>query len=176
MRASLAIAACVVFIASQALADVESGPTVGEPVPNLPAFGVVGSVEGKDVDFASERKESPTVYLFVNTAQWSRPMARFMKELDGKVTSAKSDAVVVAVWLTDDMAKTKQYLPIAQTSLKLTRTALAAFDGRTGPLEWGVNPNADLTVVVADKGKVLAKFGFVSVNDTLVPRVIEALK
>jgi hypothetical protein len=58
-------------------------------------------------------------------------------------------------------------------SLKFARTALAAFDGeKSGPEGWGVNPDAHLTVVVANKGKVQKSFAFLSVNETDVPPVV----
>ena len=39
-----------------------------------------------------------------------------------------------------------------------------------------MNPDARLTAVVANKGKVAATFGYQSINETEVPRVKEALK
>ena len=65
MRTAIALA-CVGFVlVPAARADVESGQKAGEKVPALKAFGVVGSVENKEVDFAAERKDAPTIYVFV---------------------------------------------------------------------------------------------------------------
>jgi hypothetical protein len=56
-------------------------------------------------------------------------------------------------------------------------TPLAVFLGdRGGPDEWDVNPDAHLTAVVAVKGTVAARFGFVSVGETDVRAVRQALK
>src|SRR5439155_17218567 len=84
-------------------ADVESGPKVGDKVPALKAFGVVGPVEGKEADFAAERKDAPTVYLFVQAEEGGipvggRPLARFVKVLDGEIGTVDGTAAV-AVWL-----------------------------------------------------------------------------
>jgi hypothetical protein len=137
----------------------EGGPKAGEKVPALKAFGVAGSVEGKEADFAAERKDAPTVYLFVKAEEGGipvggRPLARFMKELDGKVGGASDKAAVVTVWLGDKaFEKHKEYLPRFQMSMKLEKTSLAAFDGDAGgPNGWAVNPDSHLTVVVANKG------------------------
>ena len=167
---------CVLLFAATAWADVESGPTVGEAVPALKVQAVVGSAAGKELDYAAERKAEPTIYLLVERTRFSRPMARFMKELDGKLGDAPQGTQIVAVWLTDDLAKTKAYLPVAQMSLNFSNTALAVVDGVASPDGWGLHPDADLTVVVAVDGKVAKRWGFVSVNDTLVPQVIEAFK
>jgi hypothetical protein len=86
------------------------------------------------------------------------------------------DAYVVAVWLTDDADKTKDYLPLAQQSLKFKSTALTFFPGeKSGPDGWGINADSRLTVIVADKGRIVASFDYQSVNETNVPEVEKAL-
>ena len=159
-----------------AWADVESGPKAGEKVGELKAFGVVGKVEGKEADFAAERKDEPTVYLFVSAENFSRPMARFMRTLDGKLGEIDDKAAGVAVWLTEDADKSKEFLPRAQTSLKFDKTSLAVVGDKSGPNGWGVNPDAHLTVVVANKGKVVKSFAYTTVNETDVRAVLAELK
>ena len=173
-----ALAALVVVVSGSAQ-DVESGPKAGEKVMALKAYGLVGAVEGKEADFAAERKDDPTVYLFVQSEHFGRPMARFIKVLDTKVKEANDKAGVVAVWIGDKEAfeKNKDYLPRVQMSLKLDNTAGAAHEGETsGPNGWGLNADAHVTVVVADKGKVAKSFAFVSVNETDVRPVLAAVK
>jgi hypothetical protein len=175
MRAAL-FAFAVLGTCGLAWADVESGPTTGEKVPELKVQAVEGMIEDKEVDYAAERKDSPTVYLFVDRSKFSRPIARLMKTLDEKLPGEVGGTYIVAVWLTDDVEKTKEYLPVAQQSLGFGNTALTYFNGLGGPTGWGVNSSADLTVVVANQGKVVAHFGFVSVNETLARRVMSELK
>lgn len=159
--------------------DIESGPKAGEKVMPLKAFGLVGAVEGKEADFAADRKDAPTVYVFVQSEHFGRPMARFIKVFDGKVKEANEKAAVVAVWIGDKeaFAKNKDYLPRVQMSLKLENTSFAAHEGeKSGPNGWGINADAHVTVVVADKGKVAKSFAFVSVNETDVRPVLAAVK
>jgi hypothetical protein len=179
----LAALSVAMFLAPAAQADIESGPKAGEKVPELKAFGVAGSVEGKEADFATERKELPTIYVFVSAEEGGlpkggRPAGRFMKVLDTEIAKSVDKAAVVAVWLGDKaFDKHKQYLPRINMSLKFENTSLAAFDGeKSGPKDWGINPDAHLTVVVVHKGKVVKSFAFESVNETDVKPVIEALK
>jgi hypothetical protein len=156
--------------------DISSGPKKGEAVPALKVFDATGPHTDKEVDYAAERKDKPTVYAFVQADQWDRPMARFLRQLDEAVQKHQ-DAFVVAVWLTDDADKTKEYLPRAQQSLHLQATALTCFTGdKAGPKGWGLNADARLTVVVADKHRVAATFAYRSVNETDVPTVLDALK
>jgi hypothetical protein len=167
----------LLLAAALVVADVESGPKAGEKVGPLKVFAVTGPVEGKEVNYAAERKDAPTVYLFVNAEKFSRPVARFMKTLDGKLGDVSDDAEAVAVWVGGDADKNKEYLPRAQTSLKFNKTALTAFAGDAGgPDGWGVNADAHLTVVLANKGKVVKSFAFVSVNATDVRPVLAAFR
>lgn len=168
--------AVVVLVAGFARADVESGPKAGEKAAELKAFGVVGKVEGKEADFAKERADLPTVYLFVNAEKFSRPMNQFIKTLDGKLPDAAAKAGAVAVFLTTDTDKYKEYLPKVQMSVKYENTAMAVLGNTSGPKGWGINPDAHLTVVVVVEGKVAKSFAYDTVNATDVKAVEEALK
>jgi hypothetical protein len=156
--------------------DVESGPEKGSKVPALKVYDATGENKEKTVDYARLRKDKPTVYLFVAADKFSRPMNRFMKTLDGKVEKELEDVYLVAVWLTDDEEKTKEFLPRVQMSVNYEKTALTVFKGKDGPKGWNINSDAHLSVVVAHKGKVTARFGYNSVNDTDVPAVFKELK
>jgi hypothetical protein len=80
----------------------------------------------------------------------------------------------VAVWLTDDADKSKEYLPKIAQYFK--GAVLSVFGGTAGPKDWAINPDAHLTAVVAHKGKVVKSFGYVSLNETDVPAVVKTLK
>jgi hypothetical protein len=167
----------VVWLARPAGAGVDSGPKVGEKVPALKVYAATGDHEGKDLDYAAARKGKPTVYVFIQSDKWSRPVARFLKALEKQVRKDSNTALVVAVWLTDQQEKTKKYLPVAQQSLQFEATALTLFKGKkAGPKGWGVNEDAHVTAVAANRGKVVARFGYLSVNETDAPKVRAALK
>ncbi|OWK34551.1 hypothetical protein FRUB_10522 [Fimbriiglobus ruber] len=154
-----------------------SGPEKGKRVPALKVFDATGPHEGKEVDYAADRKDAPTVYVFVRADVWDRPMARFLKKLDEAVQKGGGDERVVAVWVGGDADKNKEYLPLAQKSLQFQATSLTVFAGdKTGPEKWDVNSDAHLTAVVAAKGVVTAVFGYRSINETDVPAVHDALK
>src|SRR5438552_3829760 len=137
------------FALALARADVTSGPKAGDKVEDFKAFGVVGAIEGKEGSYVRERTGEPTVFVFVQQAHWNRPMARLLKELDAKGKEANDKAAVVAVWLTEQPDSAKEYLPKAQTSLNFVNTSLGVFEGdKSGPSNWGINPDAHCTVVV----------------------------
>jgi hypothetical protein len=177
MRACVVTLACVLFGAPDGRAqDIVSGPEKGGKVPGLSVFDVTGAFKEKTVDYAAERGEKPTIYLLLRSDRFDRPMNRFMKTLDQAVKKDFADTLVVAVWLTEDLDRAKEYLPRVQTSVQYEVTALTCTKEKTGPQGWNVNEDAHLTAVVAGKGKVAATFGYNSINETDVKGVVEALK
>jgi hypothetical protein len=174
----LVLGVCGVLAAAVAgRADVESGPKEGEKVPALKVHAVVGPVENKDVDYAAERKDAPTVYLFVNAEKFSRPIARYLKELDKQLGDIDEKAAGVAIWFAGDADGNKTYMPRLNMSVKFEKTALTVFTGDGfSPDGWGLNFDAHLTVVVTANGKVVKSFGYSSVNETDVKSAVEVLK
>ncbi len=157
--------------AGLARADVASGPKEGEKVATLKVYAVTGEPKDKEVDYTGLRKDKATVYVFVSAKDFGRPMFRFLKKLDENLSD---DGLVVAVWLTDDTDKSKEYLPKIAQYFK--GAALTVFGGTAGPKDWAINSDAHLTAVIAYKGKVVRSFGYRSLNETDVPEVVKTLK
>ena len=159
-----------------ARAELASGPGTDKKLDSLKVFVATGDLAGKEVEFIAERKEKPTVYVFVPAEKFSRPMARFLKTLDEKLNAERTDIDIIVVWLTDDVTKTKERLPRVQESLKLNRTAWCVYPGeKTGPDTWGINPDADLTLVIADGPKSTVSRSYLSINETDAPKVFAEL-
>jgi len=176
MRAILTLMLLFGFGGALLLADVESGPVVKEKPPALKVTCVVGDDEGKEVDYQAARGDKPTVYFFIRTDRFTRPLARVLKKVDGELGKTEN-ASAVAVWLTDNADQTKAHLPKIAQSLDFDHTTLAMFaKDREGPENWGINGDADLTAVVVRGGKVAARFGFVSPNETVAAEVLKGLK
>lgn len=181
----LSIAACVVFVGlASAEAQLKSGPAADSEVAGFKVHAVTGEFAGKDVDYVKERKDKTTIYLFFGAhhfeSRFDRPVARYFKTLDKAITDGTegtADVEVVAVWLTEDVAKSKDYLPKAQQSLKFEHTALTVFPGATqGPDGWGLDTEAHLTTVIVKGNKVVKSFGYRSTNETDVREVLSTLK
>lgn len=181
MFASRCLVSVVLFmaVASPSFAqDIASGPEKDKAVPALTVYDATGEHKEKALDYVAARKDKPTIYLLVRADKFDRPMNRFMKTLDDALVKDFKDVYVVAVWLTDDVDKTKEFLPRVQQSVSYQQTALTCFTGdvKEGPKNWNVNNDAHITAVVASKGKVKATFGYNTINETDVKAVIAALK
>lgn len=175
------IGACVVLASlTAAQADLKSGPEADAEVSGFKVHAVTGEFADKDVDYLKERKDKTTIYLYVAADKWDRPVARYLKTLDKAISDSvegTADVEVVAIWLTEDVAKSKEYLPKAQQSVKFEHTALTVFPGKTqGPDGWGIDTEAHLTTVIVKGQKVVKSFGYRSTNETDVREVISALK
>jgi hypothetical protein len=159
-----------------AQADVPSGPAAGTELASFKVMAVAGAVSGEEKDFTAERKEKPTIYVFVQADKFDRPIGRFLKVLDQELAKDRNDVQVIAVWLTDDVEKSKEYLPRAQMSIQLEQTVWSVFGGeRSGPANWNVDSAVNVTVVVADGAKAKWSSGYNSINDTVVPDVMKQL-
>ena len=169
--AALAVA-IVLAAATPARADIQSGPDLNEKLPPLKVYVATGEQAEKTLDLASERKEKPTVYVLIQAEHWTRPVGTYLRGLDTAIARKSDDAHVVAVWLTADEQKTKDYLPVVKNAMKTADTTFAVYPDVNGPDGWGINTTAHVTTVLAVKGKPVARFGHISVNDTVVREVL----
>ncbi len=172
--------ATLLFVAlsfsGSAVLRAETGLAPGAEVPELKVAAVAGVVSGEERNFAEDRKEKPTIYVFVQQETFGRPTGRFLSVLDQELAKDRGDVQVIAVWLADDVEKAKEYLPRAQQSLRLSQTVWSVFPGeKTGPAGWNIDVADHVTAVVAEGNKATKSFAYKSVNDTVVPEVLKAL-
>src|SRR5262245_19145663 len=177
MTKTLPAVGCICLLVSGAvIAQTESGPKAGTKIEPLQVHVTTGDDAGKKRDLGAEAKKKPVVFVFVQADKWDRPMARFLKELDKKISADRNDVIIAAVWLTDDVDKSKDYLPKAQQSIQLEKTLWTVFPGeKSGPKGWDINNDAHMTVVITDAGKIGHSAGYMSVNETDVRGVMQKL-
>lgn len=159
--------------------ELSSGPETGASVPALSVHVAAGPGAGAARDVAAERVDQATIFAFVQAAEFDRPMARLLKTIDDAITregTPAPGAALVAVWLTDEPEKSKDYLPRAQQSLQTKATSWSVFDGpRQGPEAWSINDSAGITFVVARAGKVLVSRGFDSWEEADARKILRPL-
>ena len=66
-------------------ADVASGPAVGTEIKSLNVEVVTGDNAGETRDYAADRADSPTIYVFLHAERFDRPTARLLRKLDEAV-------------------------------------------------------------------------------------------
>jgi hypothetical protein len=166
---------CFSFTSSILAQEIDSGPAKGKTVPELKVYAVSGPIQAETVDYAAQRKGKATIYVVITANKFSRPMHGFLQALEKAVDKEIKDGLVVAVWLTDDVQKTRDYLP--QITKYYASAALSCFPGeKTGPKDWFINEQADATVILAHQGKVVGRFGYGSINDAVAHDLVTALR
>jgi hypothetical protein len=175
MNRFLGFPALVILALPATAAEFESGPAAGAAIPQLKVFDTTGAHAGREVDYAADRQAKPTIYVFITSEKWDRPVARFLRKLDEEV--GKRDGLhAVAVWLTDEPETTKEYLPRAQQSLQLKGTTFTCYPvAKKSPEHWNINFEAGATVVVAKNAKVVRSLAFRTATERDVKAVVEAM-
>lgn len=167
----------VLSIPLMTLADVQSGPAVGAEIKPLTVEAVTGEKAGKKLDYAAERADKPTIYVFLHSEKFDRPAGRFLKKLDDAVKSHQEKVTIVAVWLTDTPEPAKTRLTAIQQSLQFGVTSLSIHPNlKELPDGWALNTDATVTVVVAAKKKVAADFAYRSIDESAVREVMAELE
>lgn len=152
--------------------DLSSGPAPNDPVAPLKVFVVSADDNDQKADVAERSRKQPTLYLFVDAARWNRPMFRFVKTLEEQLGDSDQ---VVAVWLAKDVDESKTYL--AKIRTYFVKAALCVAEASPeGPKDWGINPDASLTVVATRQGKVVKSWGYRAPDETRVKEVLAEWK
>jgi hypothetical protein len=150
-----------------------SGPQVGDKLPGLKVKAFSGPDAGKEVQPVDQAKGGPTLLIFVHRI--TRPGLKTLRPID-EFASQHGKLNAHIVWLTEDRDKAEEYLKRAEKSLNLQVPIGICLDGKDGPLAYGLNDKVTLTVLVADKNKVVANFALTDPNERDAPKVIESLK
>src|SRR3954467_6035319 len=111
MRSPLFLMIVLIVFSRTLFAQVESGPKPGTKAEALQVVVATGDAAGKEVDFADQRKEKQTLFGSVQADKWDRPVARYLKTIDGGLAKSHPDVQLIAVWLTGDVEKAKAYFP-----------------------------------------------------------------
>ena len=166
----------VLSIPLMTLADVQSGPAVGAEIKPLTVEAVTGEKAGKKLDYAAERADKPTIYVFLHSEKFDRPAGRFLKKLDDAVKTHQEKAAIVAVWLTDTPEPAKTRLTAIQQSLQFGATSLSIHPSLKELPDGWLSTDATVTVVVAAKKKVAADFAYRSIDESAVCEVMAELE
>lgn len=173
-RTLVLVVAALAFLGSIARcdSDLSSGPAPNDPVAPLKVFVVSADDNDQKADVAERSRKQPTLYLFVDAARWNRPMFRFVKTLEEQLGDSDQ---VVAVWLAKDVDESKTYL--AKIRTYFVKAALCVAEASPeGPKDWGINPDASLTVVATRQGKVVKSWGYRAPDETKVTEVLAEWK
>ena len=176
-----AIAIAVLASASFVVAEeVQSGLQAGKLVGPFYVTKVAGAEEdgvknGNNLCYRCKNGGRPQVMVF--TRSTDEKVVKLVKELDAAITKNSSKQLRAFVNCLGDAKSTaeKEAKTLAANSKAKSVPFVAPNEVENGPADYGINPKAEVTVILAEGGKVKANHAFASGNDVNVDAVIADL-
>lgn len=182
MKRFVGLALSAVLFASTAMAaDFKSGPEAGK---RLGAFDVVkcagaedDSVEvGKKLCYRCKNGSRPQVIVF--TKSTGEEVTKLAKLLDTHVKKFEEEqlrAFVNVLGESKDAADAQ-----AKKLAKAAKTEMIPFvvpvEFANGPENYGLNPKAEVTIVIANESKIVSSFGFKSAEKLDAEAITKTVK
>jgi hypothetical protein len=152
-------------------AEIFSGPQVGEELAGFKALGAYDNQAGKEIDLVEEAAGKPILLVFMHDPA-TRPSAALTRGLSVFAWEHRERLAFAIIWLKDDRSEAGQFLRRARNSLNFKGPVAISLDGAEGPGAYGLNRNAGLTVLVAEKNQVAANFALVQPATTDGPPIL----
>lgn len=140
-------------------ADVESGLKVGDTVGAYNVKDITGPNKGKSLCYRCNYGARPVVNVFARDVNDN--LVKLIKEVDGIVENNKDKKMAAfVVVLAEDADKVAPKLEEIAKANGIKNVPLTIFDGEAGPSNYNIAKNADVTVLMWNKGEVKANYAF----------------
>src|SRR5260370_168693 len=176
IRSIATVSVTAICLSLTAADPCKSGPQPNQRPGPYSALVCVGKERGTQHCYICESADRPVVIVFARTL--SDPLGKFVKQLDNAVKENKT--AELRSWITflaDD--QTKMDPNVVQWAQKhaIRGVRCAVFEDRVGPPAYLLAKEADVTVLLSVKQKVVANFAFRAgeLNDKGVGDIVKAL-
>lgn len=135
-----------------------------------------GPNRGMSHCFVCETADRPAVIVFARTM--NEPLGKLLQRIDqALLDQQKAELRSWATFLSDSQPATEPKLTEWARNQGLRNLAVGIFEDLDGPPSYRLNREADVTVLLSVKQKVVANFAFRSgeLNDAKVKEVVETL-
>lgn len=135
--------------------DPKSGLEVGKPAPGFEMQVATGDDAGKRVDYLKKWDKKPVLVIFVG--EMSRPAFGLLKQLDkyGRLRQPEGLEVLL-VRVTDDAEAAGRQAKLFYDNYEIKSPAGIVAEGKEGPRDYGLNADAQMTVLLLDKDHKVA--------------------
>jgi hypothetical protein len=156
--AILALLGCT-FLASAADSPCVSGPRVGQRPGPYSFVLCTGEQRGKSHCYICETADRPAVIIFARSL--SAPLGKLVAGLDRALAEyRKNDLRAWVTILHDDQSKLDPEVLAWVKKHAVKTTPVGVFEDPDGPPSYRLHRDADVTVLLALKQKVVANFAF----------------
>ena len=133
-------------------AEPVSGPKVGEKAGGFEVLAATGDRAGKTLDYLAALDKKPVLLIFVRDKDKTRPAYGFLRVLDqyGQLRQPEGLEVLIVRVAADQEAAVK-YSQLLNEKLNIKSTAVVSTAGASGPQEYALNEDAEMTVLLLDK-------------------------
>ena len=173
------ILAVILFLASISIASADpckSGPQPNQRPGPYSALVCVGKERGQQHCYICESANKPIVIVFARTM--TDPLGKLVKQLDGAVKEHK--IAELRSWVTflgDDQTKMDPLVVKWAQQHAISGVPCAVFEDTVGPPTYLLAKEADVTVLLSVKQKVVANFAFRTgeLNDATISEILKSV-
>jgi hypothetical protein len=162
MRKFIGFAALLTVAASGiafAAEKIESGLPVGEDVPAFNVRDITGPAKGTTLCYRCKYSDRPVVTVF--TREMNDTVKDLVKKIDEKVGANKDKKMAAfVVVLTDDPDAVEPKLETLAKDAKISNTPLTIVEGVTGPPNYKLSKDAEVTVMMWVESQVKVNQAF----------------
>jgi hypothetical protein len=154
----------------------KSGPQPNQRPGPYAALACVGKERGQQHCYICEAAARPTIIVFARTL--SDPLGKLLKQIDGAAKEHKaSELRAWATFLADDQTKMDPLLVKWAQQHAINNVPCAVFEDTVGPPTYLLSKEADVTVLLSVKQKVVANFAFRAgeLNDAAIAEIVKAV-
>ena len=154
----------------------KSGPLPNQRPGPYSALVSVGKERGTQHCYICESANRPIVIVFARTL--SEPLGKLAKQLDNAVKEHKTSEL--RSWITllaDDQAKLDPQVVQWAQKHAVSNVPCAVFEDTVGPPTYLLNKEADVTVLLSVKQKIVANFAFRAgeLNDAAIAEIVKSI-
>jgi hypothetical protein len=154
----------------------KSGPQPNQRPGPYSALVCVGKERGTQHCYICESENRPVIIVFARTM--SDPLGKLVNKLDGAVKEQKT--VELRAWVTflaDDQTKMDPQIVKWAQRHAISNVPCAVFEDTVGPPTYLLNKEADVTVLLSVKQKVVANFAFRAgeLNDAAIAEIVKSV-
>lgn len=147
------------FAAEESQTPVASGPEIGSDVTSFYVRAVTGPLAGKSVCYVCRNGDRPVAMIFLR--ELGDDTSRLLKQLDRLVNDHRAHGLrCFVVLLTDKSQSDSARLQTLSFDEKLEIPLTIATDASANDSTRGIAPEAAVTVVLYNRLKVAARFGY----------------
>ena len=175
MRHLLSVLVLVVCLATGCADPCKSGPQPSQRPGPYSALVCVGKERGQQHCYICEAGDRPVAIVFARSL--SEPLGKLVKKLDGAVKEHKaSEPRAWVTFLADDQTKLDPQV-VKWAQQHAVTIPCAVFEDTVGPPTYLLAKEADVTVLLSVKQKVVANFAYRAgeLNDAAINEVVKAI-